>query len=537
MGLVKLDTQDFASLFQRAKELYEHVAKESLRDSDPVFTMLETQVMLVDMLNYYMESITAKQKEQHYSMIHTHVPEIKQHIYLYLQSSYVMENHKNSVYDKELFTFLKEEDVYYAEAMHGYTLFPFDVCYAVMVQQGTAIPIQRMLDNHATCYHSHPLQEQDTLYLCVEKQLPLQEMLYLTILCDSSKRNQKGNPQLFQKDWKWEYYSMHGWQELTVSDDTCGLRYTGEVSFQIHKHMDKTTLFEKQGFWIRIVKLHVMEQACLHISDIRFHYILCKPGMTLAMSQEVVNTSAITLMSAFDSHAIFGKQKDAMEWNQCKERIQRINGNEVSIPQQSYAMYRIVYHREQLKAAVETFSITGTSCQHIALSPAKQPRIALQMEGQLVDCPIYPDQQGSNLMGAVWEEDGLRFGNGRDFLIPKANAQLMILEMLKDGTWKTENLCTFKAQNKGCTLCQIESLEEQGYQEALLSNAQVKHFVETLKGCMFRTVEVLDAPYGYDIKVQGIHEHAFDPLWLQSVEKLIEQALCFGSKAVLVEMM
>ena len=537
MGLMKLDTQDFSSLFQRAKEMYEHTTNETLRDSDPVFTMMETQVMLVDMLNYYMESITTKQKKQHQELMDIHADTTMQYIYLYIQNNYAEFYRTSKIYHKQLFTFLNGKQLCYAEAMHAYPLFSFDISYSVMVQQQEATPIQMIFDNHTTCFHSLPVQEQDSLYLCVEQHLPMHETLYLSILCDSSMRNQKGNPQLFQDEWVWEYYSMHGWQRLKVKDETCGLRYTGEISFQIHKHMDKITLFQKQGFWIRVVKQEVMEKVCLHINDIRFHYIMCQPGITQAMSQEYVNMTTIPFNQAFDTHTVFGKQEKDSEWTPCDDSIQQIDGIDYCIPLQSFAMYRIVYHRTQLQKEIETFSITGVSSQHITISNTQQLAIALESDGKLRDYPIFSGKHYVATIGAIQEENGIRFGNGRDVLIPKANSHgLWVLNMQTKTVWNHEFLHAYIPQETYCTLCQIESLKKLGYQTALLSDIQVKQYVETIEGCMFHMVEVSETAFGYHIAVKGAYEHSFDPLWLEKVKQLIEQNLCYGSKIELVEM-
>ncbi len=51
---------------------------------------------------------------------------------------------------------------------------------------------------------------------------------------------------------KWQYYGSGKWRDLNVADETKGFQNSGLISFNGKPDFEKTSLFGKEGYWIRI---------------------------------------------------------------------------------------------------------------------------------------------------------------------------------------------------------------------------------------------------------------------------------------------
>ena len=513
----KLDTHDYQTLFDTAKQQFEVRSGTTIQASDIAYTMLEAGSMLNDMLNYYMESVEERHLEKQQKLLYGEEQKCAPHCYLPCSCQTLL-----SIKKSEIIAHQKDSVL---QAYDPITLYPWDIMHSYFIYQQEIQCIDDFLLASYEGFQIMQVEQGDAFYFAFQHPFLKDHPSAITFEI-KSQRETIAREHFFQKEWKWQYYSMHGWQDFDVEDDTLGFRYHGQVRFQIHKHMEQCINFEERAFWIRAVCENVCENHSIVITHIWLNTIHCEQMLTLAHTLYFNDQEKIFSHDAYDQFYLQARTEQG--WKNISYKQKQIENGIQFYPSKGYTHYRLIQQKKQLSQMISTLDITGVSSQKIVTGECYALRISIEDEqGQLQDYPLYTCatvNRGPH--GAIRLKDGIRFGNGRDFLIPKRKHQgLYILEM----QLRCEPVKSGFISNDDHLMISQPVWKQQKNKELyhFSTPSQVEESFRKIPGCLFEQIKVKEADDGWNVYFKD-SSHRMSSHFIQTIYAYISTYLPLG---------
>ncbi|WP_139487975.1 putative baseplate assembly protein [Brevibacillus dissolubilis] len=296
LPLPNLDDRRFEQLVQEAQKAIPHVFPQwtDENDHDPGITMLEMLAWLVEMQQYYLNRVTAKNERKFLKLLG-----MRPHEAGVARTDVVFESEEPIFLPKGLQ--LRARDLIF-ETTDSLLLLPHRI-EKVLVRQDTESYDVTPSNIHAgIAYHAFGKEAKrgNQLYIGLDRPLPEMVEITLTIdlyeqypvacLDDSSDFAFVPSAVLL-----WEYYSeSDGWQELRiVRDETVHFSQSGRLRLVIPEPMGALTIHpanEKKRYWLRCTVESGEYELAPKIEQISLHMMSVENAETLSHAQTFRST-------------------------------------------------------------------------------------------------------------------------------------------------------------------------------------------------------------------------------------------------------
>lgn len=436
-----LDTSSFQEIFQKAVDHWQYkTGNEQIYPSDISYTLLEMMAMLCDMLNYYMEQISPAEKQCYTHLLQAEEkPEtVSFPLFLHNQTTQTILKH-------QLFQVQKGYTTYFLEAQKATMITPTKL-KAVYYQDGNVHErIDHLLRQREGIFEFPLYKQQGELIILISQQLMKDTVHTLYIWCDDTHRNPKGICYSFANV-EVSCYTKQGWKQgIILEDQTWGFLYSGCIRIRLIDDMQQVEYEYTPVYALRFTLKDAQYDHSPCLMKLQFSTIEAKAQKHISLSYDIWCTSHK------DNHLHIEDDISNMELLVLKEDMRtsglyhevayevrhHTTGYDMVIKNHKYPLHiRVICTRSH---EYETH-YHGVTSQKIHMKEYSLEYVMVKTAAGYRHIPCYQMLEEAPYGYGCWiKEEGLQFGNGRDFKIMEAG-KLWYGNLIQYGSFVSEEV-------------------------------------------------------------------------------------------------